>query len=207
MAQEEDRAHAQHVDRLRQKVVGCGGVDPPTLCLQFFDHAAGDGLADMLGVDAKVEPRQSVRHILRARQIPHNVEQFLLRQADQGPAQQRTGRQRVPSVRQDARDRDEILNLLPTKQAFPDLSRERNAAPLQRFLIAPEITSRLRSASSVFQAGRDRRTFQPPLANERFALPFDLLIRVGADPNPCNRRRFPRASDQGHGQKGCDAGA
>ena len=67
MALEEYRAHAQDVDRLRQKVVGRGGIDPPTQRLQLFDHVAGNGLADMLGVDAKVEPRQSVGRISRAR--------------------------------------------------------------------------------------------------------------------------------------------
>ena len=73
MALEEDRAHAQHVDRLRQEVMWRGGVDPPTQRLQLFDHVAGKGMADMLGIDAKVEPRQSVGASVSERGNAHTM--------------------------------------------------------------------------------------------------------------------------------------
>ena len=59
----------------------------------------------------------------------------------QRSAQQRTERQRVALVGEDAGHRNEILDLLAPVEALARLSRDRDAALLEGFLVAPELAA------------------------------------------------------------------
>ena len=90
-----------------------------------------------LAIHAEIEPRQSVGIVSdrgSAQMISSNSSS---RQPDKRAAQQRAEGEGVPSVRQDAGDRDEILDLLTAEQTFPGLGGDRNAASFQRLFIAP----------------------------------------------------------------------
>ncbi len=91
------------------------------------------------GIDAEVQSRNPIRLLLGARERPDDVQQFFLGQADQRAAQQRAERERVAAIGEDAGQRDQVLDLLAAEQALAGLSRHRDAAPLQRFFIAPQI--------------------------------------------------------------------
>jgi hypothetical protein len=98
---------------------------------------------------AEVQSRQGVRRILGARERPDDVQQFFLGQADQWTAKQRAERERVAAIGKHSREGNEVLNLLAPEQPLAGLSRDRNAAPLQRFFIAPKIVSRRREEGDV----------------------------------------------------------
>ena len=106
-------------------------------------------MGDCFRRHAEVQSRQGVRRILGARQRPDDIEQFFFGQADQRAAQQRAERERVTTIGEHAREGDEVLDFLAPEEAFAGLGRDRNAAPLQRFLIAPQIASRRRQESDV----------------------------------------------------------
>jgi hypothetical protein len=67
---------------------------------------------------------------------------LFLGQPDQWTAKQCAERERIAAIGKHPRERDEVLNLLAPEQPLAGLSRDRNAAPLQRFFIAPKIASR-----------------------------------------------------------------
>ena len=155
MPLKEDRPHAQHVDGLREQIVRRRAVAASAERLQLLDgrRAQVDGRC-VSGVDAEVQARQAVRRILGARERPDDVEQFFLGQPDQWAAQQRAERERVAAVGEDAGERDEVLDLLAAEEPFAGLGRDRDAAPLQRFFIAPQIASRRREKGDVARPGK-----------------------------------------------------
>ena len=64
------------------------------------------GSSTLLGLDREIEGRDAFRPRFLSRQVPDDVEEMLLGQSDEGPAEQRAQRQRVPSVGQDTRHGD-----------------------------------------------------------------------------------------------------
>ena len=149
MPLKEDRPHAQHVDGLRQQIVWRGRVHLQAQRLQFLDHVARIRMGDCFRSHGEVQSRQGVRRILGARERPNDVQQLFLGQPDQWTAKQRAERERVAAIGKHPGDRDEVLNLLAAKQPLAGLSGDRNAAPLQRFFIAPQIASRWREKGDV----------------------------------------------------------
>src|SRR5690606_24448726 len=87
--------------------------------------------------------------IFGARERPDNVQQFFLGQPDQRTTKQRAQRERVAAIGKHSREGDEVLDLLAPEQSLAGLSRNWNAALLQRFFIAPQIASRRREKSDV----------------------------------------------------------
>ena len=77
---------------------------------------------------------------------------MLLGQSDEGPAEQRAQRQRVPAVGQDTRHGDKILDLLLPEQTLAGLCGHCNAALFQRSLIAPEVGARRGEQRNVARA-------------------------------------------------------
>ena len=84
-----------------------------------------------------------------ARQRPDDVEQLLLGQPHQRPAQQRAERERVAPVGEDAGDRDEVLDFLAPVEALARLGGDGDAALFQRFLVAPEVAPGRRQQGDV----------------------------------------------------------
>ena len=107
--------------------------------------------------------------VLGTRQRPDDVEQFLLGQTDQRAAQQRAQSERVAPVGEHAGQRDEVLDFLAAEQSFAGLGRDRDAAPLQRLFIAPQIAAGRRKQRDVARpAGR-----ASPFARSRIRLAAD----------------------------------
>ena len=117
--------------------------------LKLLDDIPRERVRDRIRRDTQVEARQIVGRILFARQRPDDIEQLLLGQPYQRPAQQRAERERVPAIRKDAGDRDEVLDLLAPVQALAGLGGDGDAALFQRFLVAPEIAPRRRQQGDV----------------------------------------------------------
>ena len=92
MALKENRPHAQHINCLRQQFVWRRGVGPVPQRLELLKNISGVGVGDRLGSNAKVQTLRSVRRIFETWQLPDDIEQFLLSQSHQGPAQQRAER-------------------------------------------------------------------------------------------------------------------
>ena len=97
---------------------------------------------DVLGIDSKIEARNSVQRVFPTWQRPDDVQQLFFGQADERPTQKRSECECVSWVRQHASDCNEILNLLTPEQTFSCLGSDWNAPPFHRFFIAPQITSR-----------------------------------------------------------------
>ena len=139
MALQQDRADAQHVDGLREQCVRRGRVHPAAQGLKLLDDVSGERVRDRLRRRTEIESRQRVRCILVAGQRPDDVEQLLLGQTHQRPAQQRAEGEPVPLVGEHAGQGDEVLDLLAPVEALASLRGDGDATLLQRLLIAPEL--------------------------------------------------------------------
>ena len=95
----------------------------------------------MLDLNAEIEPGQPFGIVFGTRKRPDNVEQFFFGQTDERAAQQRPEGERVPAVGENTRQRDQILNLLATEQAFACLCGDRDAVALKRLFVSPKITA------------------------------------------------------------------
>ena len=83
------------------------------------------------------------------RQAGGDVEQLLLGQADQRPAQQRAQRQRIAGVGERADQRHEVLHLLPAKEILSGLRAERKPGLFQRPFISPQFRAGRRQQGDV----------------------------------------------------------
>ena len=116
-------------------------------------------MCDGGGIDADVEAGNPVGLILRTRERPDDVQEFLLGEADQRAAQQRAKRQRVAPVGEDAGQRDQVLDLLPAEEAFAGLRGHRDAPALQRLLIAPQLGAGRRQQGDVARLARTHSAY------------------------------------------------
>ena len=148
--------------------------------LELLDNVAGVVVCDRVGRHAEVEPRDTVGRIVAARQVPDDIQKFLLGQSHQRAAEQRTEGERVAMVGEHAGYGDQVLDLLSLEQSLAGLAGDGDAAPLQSLLVAPEITPGGREQSDV--AG------PAPGAARRFSGRGRTRCRSGARTSP----RWPR---------------
>ena len=177
--------------------------------LESLQDVSRQRMSDESDVDLDVEAgRASCRVVGVARQRPHDVEQRLLGQADQGSPKQGAERERVAAVGEHARERDEVLDLLALVEPLSGLRRDRDAPALQGLLVAPQLAAGrgqegdvARSAETILarrmvedavvpdQLGRTWRRRPPPRRR--------ACARLTPCPSrPPRRRRAPRCRDQ-----------
>ncbi len=98
-------------------------------------------MRDMLELNAEVEAGQPFGIVFATRKRPDDVEQFFFGQTHERAAQQRPEGECVPAVGENTRQRDQILDLLATEQAFACLCGDRDAVAFERLLVSPKITA------------------------------------------------------------------
>ena len=167
MALQQDRAYVQRVDRLGDQLMRGGRVDPAPEPLKLAQHVPREGMRNRVQVHVDVQVRKSVRPLRCARLRPDKVEQLFLGQPDQRSPEQRTQCERVSAISEHARDRDQILHLLPLVEALAGLRGDRDPALLQRLLVAPQVLAGWRKESDV--AGSARTLHPGPTVGDLMA--------------------------------------
>lgn len=83
--------------------------------------------------------RATVGFFFRTRKRPDDVQELLFAESDKRAAQQCAERQRITTIGEHPRDRDEVLYFLPAKETFAGLGCDWDAPALKGFFIAPEL--------------------------------------------------------------------
>ena len=143
------RAYVERGDPIGEERVGRGGTRSSEQRLQRFQHGARERVPDRAAVGAQIKARQAIRPVGVRRQCVGDVEELALGEPDQRAAQQCAERERVSGVRERARERNQVGNLLAAEEALAGLGRYRNPAIFQRLLEAPEVRSRGRKERNV----------------------------------------------------------
>ena len=142
----------QALDRFRNEQGWRGAAHAAAQIAQDRERVARDGMLDDRRIGSKAKARRELLRPVLLRQGRCDVEQFLLRQADQRPAQQRAQRQRIPGVGKRPDQRDEVLHLLPPKEILSGLRAERKPRLLKRPFVSPQLPADGRQQGNVARA-------------------------------------------------------
>ena len=90
------------------------------------------------------------------RQPVGDVEEFGFGESDEGTPQKGSQGQGVPAIRNRARQRDQVMDLLTAEETLSGLRRNRNAPLLERLLEPPQVGADRRQQSNVAESAGSR---------------------------------------------------
>src|SRR5215210_5849955 len=116
------------------------------------------------------------------RELSDEVQELLIREAYGWPAQKGPQSQRVPGIRQDAGQGNQVLDLLATKEALSRLGRNGDAVTFEGLLIAPEVRSTRSQQGDITRSTKPsltRRVILDQLTSDQAVTQVGDSVRLG----------------------------